>query len=362
MLKHIVTIIILIFSLNGLSQVSDNINIRRGPCFQKALDRIDQRYPDWECDLYGNKIIDCNQALESDPESSVVFLKSNGKPFTGDCETCHMNGIKQHSVSFENGLINGTDTSYYASGCPQVVKTYIHGVENGRWTYYNDSSGLVAWEMNFFNGEKHGKAIYFRQTPVGTATTKYVVNGAEENWNYTVYENDTIKIENYVEGILHGEKREYFWPDSKVKKIVHYNMGIMDGAFLQYNKDGEVLQELFYDKGKKEGEWKYYYDDGSLLRTESWKKDVKDGEFKVFFIDGNLQSLETYRKGVKEGKFLEYFSNNALKREAIYRKGELVEEHVYDVYGNEITTKGEANANDEDDALPDSNKKNRKRK
>lgn len=345
----------------AFGQINSNIGGARKLCFQKALDRLDDRYPEWECDVNGGKIIDCNQSLQVDPESNVVFNQSSGRPFTGDCETCHGNGIREHFVHYENGRLDGTDTSYYSSGCPQVVSTYIQGVENGKWVYYNDTSGLIAWEINYFNGVKHGTSTYFRQKRTGEATAKYKLNGAVENWAYGIYENDTVKIESFVDGIINGVKKEYYWPGSKLHKLVTYNMGILDGPFIEYNPEGKLLQELNYVKGQKDGEWKYYYDDGSLLRTESWNKDTKDGEFKTFYIQGTIQTIENYRKGVEHGKFMERFPDDKIKREAFYKKGKLIEEHVYDKYGNEIKTVGGESNNKEDDALPETGKKKKKK-
>lgn len=363
MLKNFLTIIITFSTFAAYSQINNSdINMRRGPCFLKSFERIGQQYAEWECDDFDN-IVDCNESLEAVPGANVVFSRTGGQPFTGTCETCHMNGLREHLISFDDGRVVGTDTSYYQTGCPQVVRTHIDGVENGRWTYFNDSSGLIAWEINYNNGEKHGQSIFFRQHQVGTDKITIEVDGKIESHTYGIYENDTIKIENHNNGILQGTKKEYYFPGSKLRREVNYTQGILDGAFIEYNFEGDVLQELNYILGQKDGLWKYYYDNGSLLKTENWKKDIKEGEFKTFYIQGTIQSIENYRKGQKHGEFIERFPDDKIKREAIYRKDVLIEEHIYDKYGNEISTVGgEANTNDEDDDLPKTEKKKKQKK
>lgn len=356
----IVLIVASSYALNAQITFSE-LNSRRGPCFLKSVERIGQRFVDWECDDF-DQIVDCNENLESDPGTNIVYTLT-GQPFTGSCETCHMNGLRQHLIHFENGRVTGTDTSYYESGCPQVVRTHIEGAENGKWVFFNDTSGLVAWEINFFNGEKHGKSVYFKQHQVGTDRVRVEINGVEEVIQYGVYENDTVRVEHHNNGILEGPRVEYFFPGSKVRRIANYKQGLLDGAFIEYNIEGSLLQELHYVLGQKDGEWKYYYDNGSLLKTESWRKDVKDGEFKTFYIQGTIQSIENYRRGEKHGEFIERFPDDKIKREAIYRRGELIEEHVYDKYGNEISTFGvEAKENVEDDSLPEVDKKRKRKK
>lgn len=361
MIKNLILIFALIFGSLTLSAQTD-FGAKRGPCFLKSAERAGQKYVDWECDDF-DQIVDCNEDLEGEPGSNLVFTRSGGSPFTGECETCHMNGLREHYMRFVNGRVSGTDTSYYDTGCPQVVRTHVEGVENGRWTYYQDSSGLVAWEINYFNGEKHGQSIFFRQRLVGTDRVKITVDEVEQTITYGVYENDTVKVENYVGGVLEGKKKEYYFTHSKLKKEVNYKQGVLHGPFIEYNREGVVLQELNYDMGRKDGDWKYYYDNGSLLKTESWNKDIKEGTFKTFYIQGTIQSIENYRKGLEHGEFIERFPDDKIKREAFYKKGVLVEEHVYDKWGNEISTFGVAsNKNDEDDALPEEGGKKKKAK
>ena len=117
------------------------------------------------------------------------------KPFTGTCETCHMNGTIERRVTFVNGKENGLDTTYYASGCPQVVRSHVQGAEHGQWLFYYDSTQYLAWEMNYMMGEKHGKHIFFKS------------NG------------DTTRWENYENGRLHGKRNERITrtPKSNVK-------------------------------------------------------------------------------------------------------------------------------------------------
>jgi antitoxin component YwqK of YwqJK toxin-antitoxin module len=315
-------------------------------CNGKLTARKGQRFTDWECGKVPG-VIDCNQGLELDEGSNTVFRKAEGteflqdanKPFSGQCETCHPNGILERRVSFVSGKENGTDTTYYPTGCPMVVRTHIQGEENGQWTYYHDTIvSIQAWEMNFFAGEKHGKQIFFN------------IKG------------DTTLWENYNHGLLDGKKYKYY-PGSKIKEEISYKKGLMDGEFLYYNTEGKMLEKLNYKEGKKNGECTYFYSDGKLLKTEFWLMDVKNGEFKTFYYQGHIQTLETYKKGIKEGAWEEYFPNQKPKRIAVYKKDVLIEEHTYDEFGNELTTfGGKTTKKTEDDALPEGDKKKKKKK
>lgn len=311
------------------------------PCYEKANELRRKGVSLLECGkLVG--YIDCNEELEFDEDSGIFLRKAKdmvnrngaGKPYTGGCESCYMNGLLERRVTFVNGRENGIDTSYYADGCIQAVRSHIQGAESGTWKYYYDSTTVLAWEMNFYLGEKHGKQVNFKP------------NG------------DTTKLETYKNGILHGPKRQYF-KESKIYKDANYVNGLMDGVFRIYNAKGTVIEELNYKANQKNGVQKYYYEDGVLLRTENWTNGVKTGEFKMFYYQGHVQSLETYNKtGQKEGKFEEYYPDQRPKRLAVYAKDVLVEDHHFDEHGNETYSFGTPVTSDaEDDQIKKPGKK-----
>ncbi|MDX2361660.1 MAG: toxin-antitoxin system YwqK family antitoxin [Crocinitomicaceae bacterium] len=303
------------------------------------------RYAEWQCGkLLG--VVDCNERLEYDESSDIVYLNNQdrvnaagaNKPFTGTCETCHMNGQLERRINFVNGREDGTDTTTYKSGCPQVVRTHIQGVENGQWLFYYDSTEQLAWEMNYMMGEKHGKHMFYKS------------NG------------DTTRWENYRNGLLDGTKRTYY-PDSKLKREVEYKMGVMDGAFKIYNLDGVVIEELNYREGKKDGDCAYFYDDGTPLKSENWTMGIKNGEFKSFFYQGAIMVSEFYKKGKKEGWFFENYHDGVTKWKALYKKDVLIEEYRYDEQGRETYSfGGTSNNGAEDDEMPSTKKDKKKKK
>lgn len=302
-------------------------------------------YASWECGkLVG--YIDCNEELTYDEANDLVLRKpkdlsnvqGSNLPYTGGCEMCHMNGRLQRRVTFVNGKENGADTTYYASGCMQVIRNHIQGSPSGTWTQYFDSTNYTAWEMNYYLGEKHGKHIYFTK------------------------DGDTTLWENYNNGLLDGKKRSYY-PGSKTLKEIDYKNGVFHGYFKVYNLDGIVIEELQYAEGQKDKECKYYYDDGTLLRTESWDEGVKNGSFKTFYYNQSVQVSEIYKKDKKEGLFEEFYPDGVTKRSAVYKKDILIEEHKYDEHGRETYSFGTPTGNQtEDDAMPGNEKKKKKKK
>lgn len=298
----ITSIIFLNFSL--FSQIKA---VEKKKCNEKETNRKGQRFTDWECGKIAS-VVDCNEKLEVDEGNNTVFSKGTGSPFSGICETCHSNGILERRVTFVNGKENGVDTAFYSNGCPMVIRNHINGEENGQWTFYHDTIySIVAWEMNYYAGDKHGMHVYFNKR------------------------GDTTLLEHYKYGQLDGIKKKYY-PKSKVKTAVNYKNGLIDGVFLNYNTDGIVIEKLNYKAGKKDGECTYFYSDGKLLSTENWIQDVKVGEFKTFFYQGHLQTLETWKKG--SGKEKVYFSYDVFECQTMD-----VAKDIFEKLTNKVTTK-----------------------
>lgn len=330
------TALFCVMSLAAFAQPKFGIE-KKDSCYKRGEAKSKQRFAEWECGKIAG-VVDCNEKLELDPGSNTVITTGNKQPFSGMCETCHMNGILERRVTFVNGKTNGIDTTNYKSGCPMVIRSHIQGVENGKWTYFNDSTGIPAWEKNYSMGQLHGSQVTFSR------------------------KGDTLRWENYNNGVLQGPKVTYNVKGIRTKQVTYVN-GLLEGPFLVYNGEGKIIEETSYKEGRKNGVFRYYYDDGVLLRTENWLNGQKNGEFKMLYYDQSLQSMEIYKKDLKEGWFEERFPNGKSRRRAFYKKDVLIEEHVFDEQGTEIKTfGGQASNGKEDDEMPAKGDKKKKEK
>lgn len=308
---------------------------KQEPCYARSLARDTAKFVEWDCgQMVG--VVDCNAKLDYDEENNVMYGRGSGNPFTGECETCHNNGMREHRIRFLNGREDGIDTTYYESGCPRVIRSHSIGKENGKWTYFYDKTAQTAWIMNYLEGEKHGEHIYFG--PKG----------------------DTTLWEFYSNGLLNGKKTT-FYPGSKIKEEVSYKNGVIDGSFISYFEDGKPSKRLNFKAGIKDGKQEYFYNNGAVLSVENYSKNMKEGEFTTFFVNGDIQKRESYKKGLKQGSFEEYYPNGKMMSEYLYEKNELVLYRKYDEYGRLTEGTPKEGEGDEDDALPSDKKKKKKK-
>jgi antitoxin component YwqK of YwqJK toxin-antitoxin module len=315
--------------------------VKREACYERGANKAaamqTSRYADFDCGKIEG-VLDCSEKLTMDEGTNAIML--GDKPYTGKCETCHDNGIKARSLTFVNGRENGTDTSFYPSGCKQTIRTQIMGKENGIWTYFADSTEAVLWEINYFAGSKEGKSIYYKYSKVDG-----------------ILREDTSKIEYYKNGILDGVKKVYY-PSGKLQRLITYRMGNYEGPFRIFNEEGKIIESLMYKNNIKDGEATYFYDDGKPLRNEIWSKGLKNGTFKTFYYNGTIQVSETYKNGIKEGEWQSFFSDQKMENRKLYKKDVLIEEEEWDKQGKKIKSFGmpETSKAIEDDEIPDPNK------
>ncbi len=261
------------------------------------------------------RVPDCENTVYYDEDQDAVFNKKSGKPFSGECKTCHFNGNIEMYLKFANGKSDGKDTVYYEDGKINLIRSHYLGKEDGTWMFF-EPDGTLKWEKSFFDGAANGKHIY------------YFPDGA------------ISKIEEWKFGKLNGVKKEFYkgsgGETGKLKKEINYKDGSFDGLYITYFENGMVESEQLFVKDKKDGLSRYYYDDGSLFYTENYKKGVKNGEIKRLYKNGNTWIVEKYKNDVKQGTWQEFYPDGNIKYEGVYKKGALVREHYYNENGDEM--------------------------
>ncbi|MBU2914606.1 toxin-antitoxin system YwqK family antitoxin [Reichenbachiella agariperforans] len=145
---------------------------------------------------------------------------------------------------------------------PPVWKTTFQGRvfydPEDLWSQFHDVIGLGTLKRN----ERHGQWVYYAQC-------------CEANLSDKVQRTDTVKIEHYKKGILHGEYQE-------LKGIYNGELAFEQGSYKRGNKDGAWLEFEYYTDQKR-----------LLLSVGSYKKGKRIGEWKTY-DKGLMQSSERY--------------------------------------------------------------------
>ena len=260
------------------------------------------------CPMKNSKF--CHESIAYDELTNIYLLRKDfASPYTGSCVSCYPSFTIEEKLNFVEGRRQGTDTSFYQTGCIQSIQTYQIGLADGPTYVFYDSLNRVQFEINYKAGQLHGPSIQLNP------------NG------------DTLHFKNYALGKLDGPQRTYL-PNGKIRKKSNYLNGLLDGPQITYNSNGQKESELYFKNGKKNGTWSYYFDSGKLARTENWKDGKKNGLFVSYNELGQIMSTEKYALDLPIDKHLTYYQDGKLNYSCTYtNKGVKIEEFVIDQYG-----------------------------
>lgn len=259
-----------------------------------------------------NTVKFCHECIAFDDANNIYLLRKDyATPYSGTCVSCYSNMIIEEKLNFLEGKRQGTDTSYYKSGCLQSIQSYQIGLENGPTYVFYDSTNRVQFEIWYQAGQLHGPSIQFSSGELA----------------------DTLMYKHYKNGKLDGPQRTYF-PNGKIRKISNYKEGLAEGAQITFNMRGQKESEIYFKAGKKTGTWNYYFDSGKTARTETWKDGKKNGVFISYDELGKVLSTEKYAADLPVGLHQTFYVDGKLNYSCTYTsKGEKVEEYVFDEYG-----------------------------
>ena len=313
-------------------------------------------------------------------------------------------GIKRYEGNFVNNFFHGEGKLFYDNGRIQYKGKFNKGFFSEEGFYYDyENNGKRIKVFNglplindefpkvfniYYNGggihyaiylnnyqlygkeyNKWGKKIYSGELKLINMNEKEVekidLKEYRNNNNYIVFLKDgygksydyyLIYEGEYLNGIYHGNGKEYDAHTGKLKYEGEYLNGIYHGNGKEYDADtgklkyeGEYLNGIYHGNGKE-----YYADTGKLKYEGEYLNGLYHGngvkynnngekEFAGNFEYNNLKNGFTKVNGyegeinynLKEGKG-KIFINNILRFEGTFKKDKFVEGIVYDINGNKF--------------------------
>ena len=134
------------------------------------------------------------------------------------------NGVVLEKGSLKNGIKQGTWTTFYPNGEPQLVMSYVDGKKQGMAIGF-DKNGRVNRISHFANDKFHGRHREF------------------VSYNPT---RETYFKDGEFDGI-HKEYDEY----GKLQRTTQFKKGKQDGEMNYYNPEGKITATFLYRNGEK---------------------------------------------------------------------------------------------------------------
>ena len=183
-----------------------------------------------------------------DSNGKFIYPDTN-KPYTGNLDVINNDwGVDavEFNKDYVDGVLHGTEKSYYQSGNIRSVGHFKRGVLEGIVTgYYED--GSIQVRAIYDNGVKQGRVIHYY--PNGTKQVEsFYTDDKFDGIRTTWYENGKpMEVTPYSKGLLHGTGRTYY-ESGGVFEEVEYNFGTPK-YMKTYLEDGTVADEKgFFDR------------------------------------------------------------------------------------------------------------------
>jgi len=177
-----------------------------------------------------------------DSEGRFIYPETN-KPFTGNLDVINNDwgkGAVEFNKDYVDGLLHGTEKSYYQSGKLKSLGSFKRGILDGIVTgYYED--GTIQVRATYDNGIKQGRVIHYY--PNGTKQVEsFYTDDKFDGIRTTWYENGKpMEVTPYSKGLLHGTGRTYY-ESGGVFEEANFKYGTPKVITI-YNEDGSVAEQ-----------------------------------------------------------------------------------------------------------------------
>ena len=78
-----------------------------------------------------------------------------------------------------------------------------------------------------------------------------------------------------------------------------FKNGVMEGPWVSYHENGQLLSEGAFKNGKYEGPWVFYHNNGQLEMKGDFKNGDREGLWIDYYDNGQLNKKGNYKNGVK---------------------------------------------------------------
>lgn len=171
-------------------------------------------------------------------------------------------------------------------------------------------SGKLLKVMTLKNGVPHGEMLIYDDSETVSHKLYFeegVLNGPAEFY----VDGKPMMITEFRNGQQAGETTVY--TNGKKSTVMHYKDGMIDGPFMSFDEQGNLIREVVYVAGKMEGECSVYYPDGTLMEHSTYKNGQLDGEVQKYYPSGVVREISTFENGEPIGYIDVYDMNGDLQ-------------------------------------------------
>jgi antitoxin component YwqK of YwqJK toxin-antitoxin module len=248
----------------------------------------------------GDKVLDYRNVQISNGQ---IFAGDENKPFSG-----HLTNMPGRQITLSQGAATrvmgyvrmggGDPGSFSASLCDVEIKD---GYLEGKATCKDPYKDVVRYRMSFKSGALDGEFTMYSPTGDDTMVKAAFDNGRPdgEEKTYDAATGKLIADLNWDHGIVKGKIEQFdATTGNKILETSKDEQGLDDGDYIQYSPDGTVIHKVHYDHGMKNGSEDVFYPNGKPKQHVELQNDRANGAWKEWNVDGNLTKDAVYENGM----------------------------------------------------------------
>jgi len=101
----------------------------------------------------------------------------------------------------------------------------------------------------------------------------------------------------------HGPAVDYYPGTPLVHVASTWSDGRLDGAWVQYHRDGRKAAEGRYREGERDGEWRFWFESGRLEEEVAFDRGRRHGRFAQWWPNGKLRTEGRFCSGLQCGRW-----------------------------------------------------------
>ena len=199
------------------------------------------------------------------PPATIVTERQPHKTNYPD-ETVH---IARHITRYSDNRIenDGTYREYFPNGQLFVEGEYVKGEQQGKWVYWHDN-GQECRTVTYQDGLANGSGKVSRTDGTLEAKRSFKNGKRDGEWiNYDITGEQQLSFYNYQNGEPHGLWNEWF-PSGQQKRAMQFKNGQREGKAIEWNEEGDKTAEANYKDGKLHGTITRWSADGEKFVQE----------------------------------------------------------------------------------------------
>ena len=173
-------------------------------------------------------------------QAGKLIYPNNNKPYTGNLDVINNDwgvGAVEFNKDYVDGVLHGTEKSYYQSGSIRSIGHFKNGILEGIVTgYYED--GSIQVRAIYDNGVKQGRVIHY-------------------------YPNGTKQLEAFYTDDKFDGVRSTWYENGKPMETMPYSKGLAHGTGRTYYETGGVFEEAKFEYGTPKY-MRTYLEDGTV--------------------------------------------------------------------------------------------------